>query len=488
MSTSSSSKKRKAKQSQTQTPTTKNPQPKDDQKCQETAEPVIIVPYIPAPIVIDILSRTPIKTLFNCRLVCKNWASFTSTPEFAQLHLSRSPTSCLINPHLESLQSEGVHLVDLVYPVSPSNKLVFVPKINFPDVPIRLFNSCNGLVCLSQVISSNFGDACNIYVCNPILREFIILPKPPHVTKFLYHPCTFGFSRKTNQYKVVLSSYCIDSDPNSPNYQTYIYTLGECSWRRIGNYPYCIRNDNFYAFLNGALHWIPWGLNGPFICYFDFASEQFGEVPEPSENQVRYGKEEYGVKESWSKDIVITRRISNFDSYELIMINGNGKILMIFNKKSIIIYDLESKAFESELQIFAGFRSEFEAIAHVPSLISLKDVAKGSNLKLCWSLVVEVDLAYVVHRTNLLNVDHVLEEKEAEARRREEEEGGEERGEGEQTEGRTRQEDATRQQEEEREREGQHNKKKIEEKGKTKTYAQSLVETTLSQPGKKFLV
>ncbi|KAM7493272.1 hypothetical protein LguiB_027881 [Lonicera macranthoides] len=395
----SSSKKRKAK-SQTQTPTAKNPQP--DQKCQETTQLVIIVPYIPAPIVIDILSRTPMKTLFNCRLVCKNWASLTSTPEFVQLHLSRSPTSCLINPHLESLQSKGLHLVDLGYPVSPSNKLVFVPKINFPDVPIRLFNSCNGLVCLSQVISTDFGDACNIYVCNPVLREGIILPKPPHVTKFLYHPCAFGFSPKTNQYKVVLSSYCTNSYTNSPSCQTYIYTLGECSWRRIGNYPYCIQNDNFYAFLNGALHWIPWGINSPFICYFDFVNEQFGEVLEPFENQVRYGKEvsvingnlsicdssnhdqiviwvmkEYGVKESWSKDIVITRRIDNFDSYELIMINSNGKILMIFNKKSIIIYDPESKAFESELQIFAGVRSEFEAIAHVPSLISLKDVAKG---------------------------------------------------------------------------------------------------------------
>ncbi|KAM7490392.1 hypothetical protein LguiA_033313 [Lonicera macranthoides] len=264
-------------------------------------KPVIIVPYIPAPIVIDILSRTPIKTLFNCRLVCKNWATLTSTPEFAQLHLSRSPTSCLINPHLESLQSEGLHLVDLVYPVRPSNKLVFVPKINF--------------------LMFQFG-------CSILAMGWFACPK---------------------------SSLLI----------SVTLAISMCVIR-----------------------------------------EQFGEVPEPSENQVRYGKEvsvingnlsicdysnhdqiviwvmkEYGVKESWSKDIVITHRISNFDSYELIMTNGNGKILMIFNKKSIIIYDPESKAFESELQIFAGFRSEFEAIAHVPSLISLKDVAKGSNLK-----------------------------------------------------------------------------------------------------------
>ncbi|KAM7493275.1 hypothetical protein LguiB_027884 [Lonicera macranthoides] len=72
------------------------------------------------------------------------------------------------------------------------------------------------------------------------------------------------------------------------NYQTDIYTLGECSWRSIGNSSYHIRNDGFCAFLNGALHWMPWGLEGPFICCFDFVSKQFGKVPEPSEMQDGY--------------------------------------------------------------------------------------------------------------------------------------------------------------------------------------------------------
>ncbi|KAM7490399.1 hypothetical protein LguiA_033320 [Lonicera macranthoides] len=144
---------------------------------------------------------------------------------------------------------------------------------------------------------------------------------------------------------------------------------------------------------------MPWGLEGPFICCFDFVSEQFGEVPEPSEMQDGYQKrvsvinenlsicdfsndqiaiwvmKEYGVKESWSKDIVITCPIYGFDTYEPIMINGNGKILMIYDNWSFVFYDPESKALiESELQIL--YQTRFEAIAHVPSLIFLKDVAK----------------------------------------------------------------------------------------------------------------
>ncbi|KAM7493273.1 hypothetical protein LguiB_027882 [Lonicera macranthoides] len=63
----------------------------------------------------------------------------------------------------------------------------------------------------------------------------------------------------------------------------------------------------------------------------------------------------------------------------------NGKILMIYNNESIVLYDPTFEAFGSRRKIF-GIRSEFHAIAHVPSLISLKDVGKAENLKECFTL------------------------------------------------------------------------------------------------------
>lgn len=62
------------------------------------------------------------------------------------------------------------------------------------------------------------------------------------------------------------------------------------------------------------------------------------------------------------------------------MIKSSGEILMINNSDSIMLSDLKSEAFEPELKI-VGVSSKFHGIAHVPSLISLKDVAKGKNLK-----------------------------------------------------------------------------------------------------------
>lgn len=45
---------------------------------------------------------------------------------------------------------------------------------------------------------------------------------------------------------------------------------------------------------------------------------------------------DYGVKESWSKDFVI-RRSTNY--YELIMVFENGKILMAFTGDAFFLYD-----------------------------------------------------------------------------------------------------------------------------------------------------
>ncbi|CAL5336327.1 unnamed protein product [Camellia sinensis] len=264
-----------------------------------------MIPELPTHIVFDILSRLPIKTLFNCRSVCKLWLSLISSdPQFAKLHLSRSHPSLLFKPINRIREPKKLHLVDLQ--IAPYTH----PRIN-------MLNSRNGLLCLCEP-----GTNDPIYVCNPIL------------------------GLQTN------------GDYN----EAEIYMLGEGLWRSIGKTPCSVVNDSFDAFLNGALHWLPFGVNDPdFIFCFDFGSEQFRVVPEPSEFdpllkefscQMRVG--DYGVKESWSKDIVIKGVIYDWDystCYEPVMILQSGK------------------------------RSDFHGIAHVPSLVSLRDVAKGENLK-----------------------------------------------------------------------------------------------------------
>ncbi|CAL5391065.1 unnamed protein product [Camellia sinensis] len=383
-----------------------------------------MIPELPTHIVFDILSRLSIKTVFNCRSVCKLWLSLISSdPQFAKLHLSRSHPSLLFKPINRIREPKKLHLVDLQIPpyTHPRNaSMKLVPKINLPNDPriaVNMLNSRNGLLCLCEP-----GTNDPIYVCNPILGECITLPKCPIGTICNTRSPIFGFSPMTNQYKVLrsLSRKVVNSviglQANGDYNEAEIYTLGEGLWRSIGKTPCSVVNDSFDAFLNGALHWLPFGVNNPdFICCYDFGSEQFRVVPEPSEFdpllkefscQMRVGvlrgclticdfatvkdqgsiwvMKDYGVKESWSKDIVIKGVIYDWDysnCYEPIMILQSGQLLILVNREALVLYDPKTRHHKNVKISGIRKRSDFHGIAHVPSLVSLRDVAKGENLK-----------------------------------------------------------------------------------------------------------
>ncbi|CAL5336317.1 unnamed protein product [Camellia sinensis] len=174
--------------------------------------------------------------------------------------------------------------------------------------------------------------------------------------------------------------------------------------------------DSFDAFLNGALHWLLFDVNNPdFIFCFDFGSEQFRVVLEPSEFdpllkefscQMRVGvlrgclticdfatvkdqgsiwvMKDYGVKESWSKYIVIKGVIYDWDylnCYKPIIILQSGQLLILVNREALVLYDPKTRHHKNVKISGIRKRSDFHGIAHVPSLVSLRDVAKGKNLK-----------------------------------------------------------------------------------------------------------
>ncbi|KAL7218790.1 hypothetical protein ACSBR2_011954 [Camellia fascicularis] len=72
---------------------------------------------LPSQIILEILERLPIKTLFLCQLVSKHWLSLISDPHFVNLHLSRSPVSLLLKPFYCNRGSNQLHLVDLQTPI-----------------------------------------------------------------------------------------------------------------------------------------------------------------------------------------------------------------------------------------------------------------------------------------------------------------------------------------------------------------------------------
>ncbi|KAM7503760.1 hypothetical protein LguiB_002664 [Lonicera macranthoides] len=87
---------------------------------------------------------------------------------------------------------------------------------------------------------------------------------------------------------------------------------------------------------------------------------------------------EYGVKESWTKEIVISRNyIPDWVGYEAVRpfkILKDGSILMLWRDDSLITYCPRTKAFE-ELDIgMSNYDTKYEAVNYVPSILSLKNI------------------------------------------------------------------------------------------------------------------
>ncbi|GMP53750.1 hypothetical protein CsSME_00019124 [Camellia sinensis var. sinensis] len=93
---------------------------------------------------------------------------------------------------------------------------------------------------------------------------------------------------------------------------------------------------------------------------------------------------DYGVKESWSKYIVIKGVIYDWDylnCYKPIIILQSGQLLILVNREALVLYDPKTRHHKNVKISGIRKRSDFHGIAHVPSLVSLRDVAKGKNLK-----------------------------------------------------------------------------------------------------------
>ncbi|XP_008243424.2 PREDICTED: putative F-box/LRR-repeat/kelch-repeat protein At1g11620 [Prunus mume] len=233
----------------------------------------------------DILSRLSVKTLFNCRCVCKAWLSIIYDPQFTYLHASRSPFGILIETflpppltkpmerfftHLEveacAAPGSDLQLEEITF--SPGNTL---PPVDAAMLEIRLINSCNGLLCFGA--NEGFPPVC----VHPVLGEYITIPPANRNDKRLI--VGLGFCIGTNVYKVF--------QLNNPNTEAEIYTIGAGgAWRSIGPPHYGdFNNLSFNNFLHGAVHWIPYGgrsTSSKVIQSFDFEREQFRPSSLPS--------------------------------------------------------------------------------------------------------------------------------------------------------------------------------------------------------------
>ena len=175
-----------------------------------------------------------------------------------------------------------------------------------------------------------------------------------------------------------------------------------------------ISDLGFPTCVNGALHWICFDGEKGSILYFQFESETFHYffLPGLLEDEINDTKnitmgelegslyicdsscldtpvrmwimEEYGDEESWTKVFSINT-MNRFGwpygglYWPVKHFKSNDAILMYHSSNCFIYYEITKLRFKC-FKIH-GTQCKLEAISHTPSLISLKDLVNGGNLK-----------------------------------------------------------------------------------------------------------
>ncbi|XP_073311677.1 F-box/kelch-repeat protein At3g06240-like [Primulina huaijiensis] len=402
----------------------------------------MVDPPLPTDMLIEVLIRLQVKSILKFRCVCKTWCDLIRSPVFIQGHQKRERKQkvLLVKRYLPSQngdeevfsfshnstvpglrmrilshslpprngEGETFSFHDPDFPevlVSPNLPIPILNDLNIPwyrrsDIPIH--GPCNGLVCIAFEKT--------VFLCNPALREFKLLPPPRFPVGYIVRPFKygFGFDPLTGAYKVIHIS-----DMRKEHYEEFWYNLGMISiridmynsatdsWKQIhdvkvppGGYL-----PGYELFYNGAIHWavIAPNTSSSILC-FNVSTDTFRQIDfhdnfSPLERDlklmelndslsvVRYSNlmtgqcnteiwvmKEYGVKESWTKQFVIGPYCVIcpflFLKNELLLVeSANGQLA------TCALHENQFKGFQ-----FYGSRRSTSAVLYEESLINLNQI------------------------------------------------------------------------------------------------------------------
>lgn len=354
------------------------------------------MPNLPPDILVDILSRLPVKSLLRFRCVSRWCRDLIDSKDFVKMHFNQSIlASSNLNLILGFL---GIYYVDMD---SLDSAVPLKPPFSSSDVS----NSCNGLVLILM------GPKQSPYLWNPFTRKYKTLPdslvdypQGSVAADTLYTRYAFGYDSQADDYKVLRAVEFRGPDFNWIGTEAKLYSLRSNSWRKMPDFPCRIpRTREWAVHLNGALHTIVINESGQSILAFDLRSEKTYVVPRP-EKLVPLGDlrlhslggslclispfkkhrievwimKEYNVKESWTKLFSIAPpTVEPHTILCPVAFSKNGdEILLNLNEEKLVWYDLRRKT-TRDVSI-QGLPFRFYADVCVETLIS-PDLEDGGN-------------------------------------------------------------------------------------------------------------
>ncbi|XP_042512967.1 F-box protein CPR1-like [Macadamia integrifolia] len=224
---------------------------------------------LPEELILDILSRLPVKSLLRFRCVSKPWCILITDPSFIKMHLNRSLAT---NTNLTLIYRNSIDFYSVDLDAWEFNHPL---KSQFFR-PTRLLGSCNGLLCILNCEDDTF-------LWNPSTTMHQKLPLIPIDHTLYDYAYGFGYDPITDDYKV-LRVVGFHSNDHSWHSKVMVYSLRNNSWRRIEDmqFPSISLEWMRGLLVNSALHWVTedWTGHG-FLVSFDLTDEEYREMPLP---------------------------------------------------------------------------------------------------------------------------------------------------------------------------------------------------------------
>ncbi|KAE9591618.1 putative F-box domain-containing protein [Lupinus albus] len=210
----------------------------------------------PEEVIIQIMARLPVKSLFQSKTVCKLWHRLSSDKYFIQLYndVSRKNPMIVVEISDSSDTKSRLIRVDNLRGVSEFS-------LDFLNDRVKVRASCNGLLCCSSI-----PDKGVFYVCNPVTREFRLLPKSRERPVTRFYPdgeatlvglaCNSTFQK----FNVILVG-CHHTFGHRPDgsFTCLVFDSDLNKWRKFIPFQddhFTRMNKNQVVFVNNALHWL----------------------------------------------------------------------------------------------------------------------------------------------------------------------------------------------------------------------------------------
>ncbi|KAI9196426.1 hypothetical protein LWI28_023826 [Acer negundo] len=298
-------------------------------------------------LIVDILSRLPVKSLCRFRCVSKSWLALINNPRFVKMHLAQTHRRRLV------VSAESLYSVD-IETISSNDDNIASVEIDFPRSKLNhevdsllCIGSCNGLLCV-------LTEPNDLVVFNPCTNECKQIPD--FRSRIVYEPPSlhgFGYAESIDDYKFVKIEH--------PGKFVDVYSLRKDSWTSIQNNLHFVDKCYMQGIpLNGAIHWMVNKLeDSSLIAAFDLVEEKFKTLPPPDilldndciytlgllrgnlclvtekrdqRNQLWIMKE-YAVKSSWTR-IVISDLF--FSLQPLCYLNTSETMLLFIDMQHLV--------------------------------------------------------------------------------------------------------------------------------------------------------